>query len=308
MTEPWRDDRRPDPSLGMAKRSAAARDARPILADDLAGPGWPAVAVRQRPGGNVAHRCRPVTHSYAALAFYIEGRARIELSGEWDVRAGDVVIVPAGAPHRAIEIRDAMYWGAAFCVPCLIQTPMSALLQPFERVRDGASAVVSIPMARRGFLAQLFGELEALGREPRGPGDALDTVFRSLLTLILNEVNRAASFAEPQGHTGSSVAIESLRFIERNCLGKLTLAQVAAAVGRTPAYVTTVLRKATGRSAGAWIVSGRMAEARRLLLRSDEMVEIIAERVGYADATHFIRMFKRAHGATPAAWRAARGT
>ncbi|MCI4371871.1 MAG: helix-turn-helix domain-containing protein, partial [Thermoplasmata archaeon] len=41
------------------------------------------------------------------------------------------------------------------------------------------------------------------------------------------------------------------------------------------------------------------------LLHSDERVDIIAERVGYADATHFIRMFRRAHGATPAAWRAA---
>ena len=27
-------------------------------------------------------------------------------------------------------------------------------------------------------------------------------------------------------------------------------------------------------------------------------------RVGYADATHFIRMFRREHGATPTVWRA----
>jgi transcriptional regulator GlxA family with amidase domain len=33
------------------------------------------------------------------------------------------------------------------------------------------------------------------------------------------------------------------------------------------------------------------------------VIDIIAERVGYADPTHFIRMFRRAHGATPAAWR-----
>ncbi|HEY0463268.1 MAG TPA: AraC family transcriptional regulator [Polyangiaceae bacterium] len=35
------------------------------------------------------------------------------------------------------------------------------------------------------------------------------------------------------------------------------------------------------------------------------MVEIIAERVGYADATHFIRLFRRAYGVTPSAWRTA---
>jgi AraC family transcriptional regulator, transcriptional activator of pobA len=48
-----------------------------------------------------------------------------------------------------------------------------------------------------------------------------------------------------------------------------------------------------------------MAEARRLLAASDERVENIAERVGYADATHFIRLFRRRHGSTPTAWRAA---
>jgi AraC-like DNA-binding protein len=32
-------------------------------------------------------------------------------------------------------------------------------------------------------------------------------------------------------------------------------------------------------------------------------VDIIAERVGYADVTHFIRLFRRVHGVTPAAWR-----
>jgi AraC-like DNA-binding protein len=49
-----------------------------------------------------------------------------------------------------------------------------------------------------------------------------------------------------------------------------------------------------------------MAEARRLLSHTDEMVDVVAERVGYADSTHFIRMFRREHGTTPAAWRAAR--
>jgi AraC-like DNA-binding protein len=79
---------------------------------------------------------------------------------------------------------------------------------------------------------------------------------------------------------------------------------VARAVGRSPAHVTTALTRATGKSAGAWIIAGRMAEARRRLLHSDEPIDAIADRVGYADATHFIRLFRRSHGATPASWRA----
>jgi AraC-like DNA-binding protein len=269
--------------------------------------GFPVVAARQAPYDHAGPCRTPVTHSYAAVAFYTGGRGRVELNGAWDLREGDAMLIPAGGPHRALEAQRLELWGLSFCVPCVAAEPGAArLLEPFERVRDGASAVVHIPGARHHFLEGLFRELEAVGQEPRAQGDALGAVETSLLTLILNEVDRAAGPREARGARGGGVVAESLRYIERNCLRRLTLDEVAAAVGRSPAYVTSALTQATGLSAGAWIVRGRMAEARRLLLHGSEMVDVIAERVGYADATHFIRMFRREHGETPAAWRAAR--
>lgn len=282
------------------------KSVRPILRDSLTGSGWPVVARRQANDDRPAPCRTPVTHSYATLAFYTGGQSRMEQNGEWHLREGDVLLVPAGEPHRMLERRSPEYWGLAFCVPCFAADGTASLLEPFERVRDGAAAVVHIPSTRHEYLGGLLRELEDVSREPRGPSSTLEAVQRSLLTLILAEVDRASSSCDARRATGGGVVVDALRFIERNCLGRLTLEDVAAAVGRSPTYVTAALTQATGRSAGKWIVSGRMAEARRLLLHSDEMVDIIAERVGYADATHFIRMFRREHGATPAAWRAAR--
>jgi AraC family transcriptional activator of pobA len=298
--------------------------ARPIVSDDRMVGASPLAVARHSALDSVEctmPRRAPVTHSHAALAFYTGGRSRMELNGHWSVGEGDVLLVPAGLPHRMLERRRPEYWGLSFCVPCFAMDAAAVLLDPFEKVRDGASAIVHVPPARHEYLAGLFRELERLGHEPAGAQRALDAVQRSLLTLILNEIDRARTSASGEGGPirapvapralGSGrvspgrVVVESLRFIERNCLRRLTLNEVAAAVGRNPTYVTSALTQATGRSAGAWIVSGRMAEARRLLLHSDEMVDIIAERVGYADATHFIRMFRREHGSTPAAWRAA---
>jgi AraC-like DNA-binding protein len=274
--------------------------------DGLIGGGSPIMAARQVRNDTAAPSRMAVTHSYAALAFYTGGRSRVELNGEWNLREGDVLLVPAGEPHRVLEVRGLESWALAFCVPCFAADGAATLLEPFERVRDGASAVVHIPSPRHQYLEGLFRELEEVGPKPRGPSDTLDAVQRSLLTLILAEVDRASDSSARVRGNGGGVVVDALRFIERNCLGRLTLNDVAAAVGRTPTYVTTALTQATGRSAGQWIVSGRMAEARRLLLHSNEMVDVVAERVGYADATHFIRMFRREHGATPAAWRAAR--
>jgi AraC family transcriptional regulator, transcriptional activator of pobA len=265
--------------------------------DDSAGRNGPIVAERCARQARVPNS-DVVTHDFAALSFYVDGAARIELQGEWALAEGDVLIVPAGSPHRLIEGWPHDVWRLALCVPCLaVDTP--ALLEAFERVRDGASPVVRIPVHRRAFFAQLFEEL----RTELSSTVVATAVRQSLLTLILNEVTRAAQWSEVVGSEGSIVT-DTLRFIERHCLEPLTLTHIAATMHRTPSYITTALSRATGRSARAWLIAGRMAEARRRLLHSDESVDIIAERVGYADATHFIRLFRRAHGLTPAAWRA----
>lgn len=271
--------------------------ARPLVRDDLLGNGGPVFASRQ-PGADHAPRCAPAVHSYAALVFHVGGSSAVEQRGRWRLGEGDVLLVPAGEPHRLVEARAAERWGLGFCVPCFAADETAALLEPFERVRAGASAVVRIPGARHAFLESLFRELETACARVDPGGIAAQW---SLLTLVLDEVARAASPA-PAGARPSLVS-ECLRVIERRCLEPLSLGDVAAAVSRSPAHVTTALRKATGRSAQEWIIAGRMAEARRRLLHSDELVDVIAERVGYADPTHFIRMFRRHHGATPAAWR-----
>ena len=261
------------------------------------------IFVTRRAAGEQLPVRTPVTHSFAALAFYTGGQVRMEQRGRWTLEPGDVLIVPAGEPHRLVEAQQSELWGLGFCVPCFAAEDAGRLLEPFEWVRSGASAVVRIPSERHSFLEGLFLELED-ATSPRRRGEPL-AVQRSLLTLVLNEVRRAARW-DTEASTPRSVVSDSLAFIERNCLRPLTLKEVAGAVGRSPAYVTTALTRATGRSAVDWIIAGRMAEARRLLLHSDERIDEIAERVGYADATHFIRTFQKAHGATPSAWRRSR--
>jgi AraC family transcriptional regulator, transcriptional activator of pobA len=270
---------------------------------DLLGGGLPVAAMHGALPERLVPRATAASHDYSVVMLGTAGRFRVEQNGEWTLGAGDALLVPAGQAHRMLEARGAAYWGLGFCAAGFVAAGAASLLEPLERVRDGAAAVVRLPTGRQPFIEGLLRELERLTRLRGAASEAEQAVRSSLLTLVLAEVERAAAATPPPAGSGGVVA-ESLRYIERNCLGPLSLADVAAAVGKSPAYVTTALSRATGRSAGEWIVSGRMAEARRLLLSSSEPVEAIAERVGYADATHFIRMFRRAHGATPAAWRA----
>jgi AraC-like DNA-binding protein len=66
-----------------------------------------------------------------------------------------------------------------------------------------------------------------------------------------------------------------------------------------------MVRRRTGLTVGEWIAERRMAQA-RLLLQSGARRKLsdLALECGYDDPSHFLRSFKKMHGATPAQWRA----
>lgn len=255
--------------------------------------------VRHRPlpcaGPHVAR------HEHLTLAYCVEGELRFEQDGVWTLQPGDVLLVPAGTAHRAQGASDGtLTWGLRLCATCLVQADAAEALEPFERVRRGAAAVVRLPEARRAFYESLLTEIEAENARPEPSARRLV----DLVSLALAEVSRAASWSSSE--PGDSLVADALAFIERRCLEPIGLRDVALALRRSPSHLTTVVRKATGKTVQAWIVAGRLAEAERRLLHTDELIEVVAERVGYKDTTHFIRMFRRERGVTPAAYRAQR--
>ena len=56
-------------------------------------------------------------------------------------------------------------------------------------------------------------------------------------------------------------------------------------------------------SAKAFIAARINLEAKRLLVHTDWPVALIAERLGFDEATNFSKFFKRESGATPAQFR-----
>jgi len=247
-----------------------------------------------------------VVHDFMALGFFTAGRATVHQRQRYDIAPGDVYLVPAGERHNLITTRSPEAWGIGFCPACYAPGELESLLAPFERAASGASTVITIPTSRQEHLASLCSELY---RETMrgGPAAHVELAQKSLLTLILMEVARAGNVTSTAGLQPTLVG-DALRFIEKNCLLSISLRDVAAAVNKSRSHVATAVKGATGKTVVEWIIAGRLAQARNRLLHTDEMIDVIAERVGYADPTHFIRMFRRMHGATPGAWRARQRT
>ena len=126
------------------------------------------------------------------------------------------------------------------------------------------------------------------------------------LTLLLVDLSRlAADIVGDLRQKDEPLLAEVFGFIEDRYPERVSLKDVASSVSLSPAYLTTIVRRKTGRTVQEWIVERRMAEARRLLVESDLTVEEVGRRVGYADPVYFARSFRRTHGTTPLRWRRA---
>jgi AraC family transcriptional regulator len=86
---------------------------------------------------------------------------------------------------------------------------------------------------------------------------------------------------------------------------KVTLARLAAECGLSVAHFSRAFKQATGRPPHRWLVEQRVEHAKRLLVTSALPLAEIAAICGFADQSHFTRVFSRLVGSGPGAWRRA---
>jgi AraC-like DNA-binding protein len=84
------------------------------------------------------------------------------------------------------------------------------------------------------------------------------------------------------------------------------VAKLARDAGMAVSTLRRRFRQATGESLHAHALACRLANARQLLVESEQPIKAICERLGYADVSFFTKQFTRHVGVTPAAYRRSR--
>ncbi|MFI2102722.1 helix-turn-helix domain-containing protein [Isoptericola sp. NPDC019693] len=211
--------------------------------------------------------------------------------GRSDVLPGDVVLVPAGAPHEyAAAERDpwTLWWFHATGPDAdeLARAARDAAGGPVSHLRDPATVaslvsqvIDALDDGTGGGLVRAAGaawhalaHVVATGR--RSPGPAPDPVERAVEHLRATAPRRT-----------SVTALAAMVGLSTSQLGALFRAQV----GTSPLQYQTRLR---------------LARARELLDATELPVAAVAQACGYDDPLYFSRQFARTHGTSPSAYRA----
>ena len=99
-------------------------------------------------------------------------------------------------------------------------------------------------------------------------------------------------------------ALEELRAHFRE---PVSVRALAATVAVHPTHLARAFRRFEGTAPSAYVRRLRVEWAKIQLLRSDQPLAIIAQEAGFADQSHFTRVFTQAVGRTPARFRARPG-
>ena len=240
---------------------------------------------------------QPVVHTHGSVALLVAGSSVMHMGSAWTVETGDVFLVPEGAPHYRLDHEPSAYTGIGVCMSCLPDAGWGPALRAlFVAVGEGACPVLRPSDADRD---ELVRTLRSLQEEPDAGAPWLVDARLGVLTALLRRATPAAA-PRPQD---SPIVARALDHIARHALEPLSLVDVARAVGRSPTHLATRVKAETGEPVGAWIAHARMAHARELLLRGDDTIDVIAEKVGYSSPSHFHRTYRRMHGMSPATWR-----
>lgn len=92
-------------------------------------------------------------------------------------------------------------------------------------------------------------------------------------------------------------------YVGENLGAGVRIEAAAAVVGLSASYFSRAFKATFGVPFSNYVIQRRIELAKRLLLTTDESIADIALTCGLADQSHLTRLFSRAVGAPPGAWR-----
>ena len=156
-----------------------------------------------------------------------------------------------------------------------------------------------------GAYAAQFRDLDAAADRELALRDALDwSAHCQSPAQLVDCVQQVARFLyETRQQREREPVHTAKQYIEQNLGKQISLQEVAELLHFSPAYFSSYFKENTGTGFAEYVIEARIEKAMGYLRESDETVAEIAERVGYADAKHFSKVFKRTAGIKPTEYR-----
>jgi AraC-like DNA-binding protein len=164
-----------------------------------------------------------------------------------------------------------------------------------DRARQDVLSEV-LGMSWERFVAGCLGEPDGGASDAlREHFDAKTTAFLAALAVVLQK-----DAVEPVEAAGAMLVARAMDLLNKRCHDpRLTVAEVARALRRSPTHLASVFRARTGAGVRAALVGIRLERARRLLEAGYYVVKEVARLTGWSNQQHFSTSYRTRFGFPP---------
>jgi len=149
--------------------------------------------------------------------------------------------------------------------------------------------------------------LESMHHEFEGEEFGRQSLLRSSLEILLVELSRLYGVEKIEKETMAQTDTKRIRklecLIDTNFVENRTVTFYANQLNLTSRHLNSIVKKGTGQSISDMLNARVLAEAKRMLLNSDDTVSEISWKLNFSDKAYFHRLFKNRTNYTPEGFR-----
>ncbi|HEV7350079.1 AraC family transcriptional regulator [Telluribacter sp.] len=250
----------------------------------------------------------PHRHSYYEILFFEEGQGFHEVDFRtYPVSAPSVHFLPPGKVHLLTPTSDCRGYIMAFSEGfySFYGTPQSVPLSQVPFFQSGVhEPVLSLNEETKRYLQYLLENMVGDLLEGSAENSA---ILGSYLHIFLQKCQRLTTrppdLSAPSATHPSDLTGRFREMVEKNFREMHEVQQYATALDVTPDYLSKIVKKSVGVSAGEYILDKLLLEAKRLLVFTQMSSKEISYHIHIEDPSYFGRIFKRKTGLTPNEYR-----
>ncbi|MFT4252206.1 MAG: AraC family transcriptional regulator [Caulobacter sp.] len=154
-------------------------------------------------------------------------------------------------------------------------------------------------------LREVLGALERSLERSAEPEAAAARALVARASAIVVGVAAPGAVPAAQGGLAPWQARKLRKHVDESLEGDLSTAALGALVALSPSYFGRAFKVTFGQTPHAYVTRRRLEAAQGMMLSTREPLSQIAYLCGFADQSHLCRLFRRAMGVAPQAWRRA---
>lgn len=241
-------------------------------------------------------------HPYFELFYIEDGSCRIMIENEmYDLHTGDFVLIPPQVFHYTRYHFGPCRRSAVF----FREKDVSMEVQQLLRNKESFFCQMRIFQVSQSNQKQMDDLLHRMVRENQTGDEYSSLILEAMLQELLLQCSRECTIIDvPERiHTTDQEIVYAARFMTEHYTEPITSAEIAAAAGFSPNYLSRKFREATGFGVHEYLVFYRLRHAARQLAETQKSITEIALQCGFSDSNYFKDAFKKKYGCTPREYR-----